>query len=268
MKDFRSRFGFHTTPFTREIPVQERFRLPPSEEALEALVQTVEERMSAALIAPAGTGKTALLRALVARLPEARYRTHYVKVTGLSKRDMCREMAMAAGATPAGSFPMLVRRLQEHFVQTCEGEGLRSVMILDEAHDLRPEVLAMIRVLTNFEMDSRLVVAIVLAGQEPLRRLLQRDDLDDVAKRLAHYATLRSLSREETQSYVDHRCRIAGADSVPFDASAIDALYEIGRGNLRATDRLALKSLQIAHDHKADVCDQNVVASARKAVSP
>jgi molybdopterin-guanine dinucleotide biosynthesis protein len=46
--------------------------------------------MSAALIAPAGAGKTALLRRLVAELPEARYQVSYVKVTSLSKRDLCR----------------------------------------------------------------------------------------------------------------------------------------------------------------------------------
>ena len=50
--------------------------------------------MSAALIAPAGTGKTALLRHLRSVLPEPRYYVQYVKVTGLSKRDMCREIAV------------------------------------------------------------------------------------------------------------------------------------------------------------------------------
>jgi len=42
--------------------------------ALEPLVAAVSQRMSAALIAPAGTGKSALLRALCDRLPAARYR--------------------------------------------------------------------------------------------------------------------------------------------------------------------------------------------------
>ena len=49
-----------------------------------------------------------------------------------------------------------------------EQESLRPVIILDEAHDMRPEVLAILRVLTNFEMDSKLVVSIVLAGQPRL----------------------------------------------------------------------------------------------------
>lgn len=268
MKDYRSRFGFHSSPFTRELTIKDRFSLEDFDQAIEALLATLDSRMSCALIAPAGTGKTSVLRALIARLPEARYRIHYVKVTGLSKRDMCREIAQAVGLAPAGTYPTLVRRLQERFSETAQGEGLRPVLVLDEAHDLRPDTLTMLRVLTNFDMDSKLILSIVLAGQPRLRDLLRRDDLVDVAGRLAHYATLRLLSRDEINRYIDHRCTIAGAVTVPFDKDAVDALYEIGRGNLRATDQLARKTLELAHQADQDVCGSAHVAQARKLVCP
>lgn len=269
MKDFRSRFGFHTTPFTRELPVDDRYHNPVFQEVIDSLAQVADKRMSAALIAPAGTGKTALLRALVRdHLPEARYRVHYTKVTDLSKRDICREIALAAGAPPAGSYPYLVRNLQERFSSLSETDGLRPVLILDDAHDLRPQVLGVLRVLTNFEMDSRLVLSVLLAGQPPLKELLHRPAFEDVARRLAHYATLRLLSRSETTEYLEHRSTVAGATTVPFDSKAVDAIYEIGRGNLRATDRLALKGLEVAHGENADVVDHTHVVCARKVLWP
>jgi len=266
--DLRSRFGLHATPFTPEIGVEQHFTLPFFDEALTGLRRAVDERMSAALIAPAGTGKTALLRALVSRLSDARFRVHYVKVTGLSKRDMCREIAVACGAEPAGTYPTLVRRLQEHFMAASDTDGLRPVLLLDEAHDLRIEVLGMVRLLTNFDMDSRLVVSVILAGQKPLAKLLGRDDLEDIARRLAHIASLRVLSRDETVRYVQHRLTVAGASQIPFDAGAQDALYEIGRGNLRATDRLAFKALELAHDGNSDVASTSHVVEARRRVFP
>jgi type II secretory pathway predicted ATPase ExeA len=268
IQDFRSRFGFHATPFTREIAIQDRFALPFFDEAIDAVLRTLDARMSCAVIAPSGTGKTSVLRAVVSLLPEARYRTHYVKVTGLSKRDMCREIACAIGLPPAGTYPTLVRKLQEHFVATTDSGGLRPVLVLDEAHDLRPDVLGMTRLLTNFDMDSRLVLGVVLAGQPKLRDMLRKDDLEDVARRMAHYATLRTLSREELGRYIEHRCTIAGASTVPFDAAAVDALFEIGRGNLRATDQLARKALELAHDQDRDVCEPTHVAHARKLLWP
>ena len=268
MLDFNARFGFHCTPFTREITVAQRFSLDCFDEAFSALLRAVEQRSSAALVAPAGTGKTALLRALMARLPEARYRVHYVKVACLSKRDMCREIAVVCGAEPAGSYPMLVRRLQERFVAGTHTDGVRPVLILDEAQDLRPEVLDMLRIVTNFEMDSRLVLSVLLAGQTSLRALLRHEAHQGIAGRLAHIAGLRLLCREESQSYIAHRCTIAGAGAVPMDAGAIDGIYEIARGNLRATDQLALKALEFAHDGKASMVDANHVAQARRLLAP
>jgi len=268
MQDFRSRFSFHSTPFTRELAVEQRFATEYFDEVLAALQRTIENRMSAALIAPAGTSKTALLRALVSRLPEARYRVHYVKVTELSKRDLCREIAVACGAEPAGSYPMLVRRLQERFLAVTATDGVRPVLILDEAQDLRPDVLGLLRILTNFEMDSKLVLSIVLAGQTQLRELLRREKFEAVTRRFSHLACLRLLSREESHRYVNHRCTVAGATAFPFTTGACDAIHEISGGNLRATDQLGYKSLEVAHDGSASVVDTNHVAQARKLLWP
>lgn len=268
MIDLRSAFGFVTVPFTREIRAEDQFSLPFLEEARVGILRAIEGRMSAAVIAPAGAGKTALLRRVRAELPEARYRVHYVKVTGLSKRDLCREIAVACGAAPAGSYPMLVRRLQERFEGTLGDDGLRPVLLLDESHDLRPDALAMMRLLTNFDMDSRLVLSVVLAGQPALATLLARDDQEAVARRINHYAQLRLLSRDELGQYMIHRCTIAGARTVPFDERAIDALYELSRGNLRAIDSLALKALEVAAllGHKT-VSSQHIL-TARKQLWP
>ncbi len=266
--DLQSRFGFHSFPFTRELRVEDRFMHELYEQPLKYLFRTVNRRMSAAIIAPAGTGKTVLLRALMARLPEARHRVHYVKVTDLSKRDLCREIATAIGVEPAGSYPVLVRRLQERFTADLDVESLRPVIFLDDSHGIRIQVLGVLRILTNFDMDSRLVVSFVLAGQPPLTRILRDERLADVTHRLAHCATLRPLSRPELVGYIKHRCRIAGATATPFDSGATEALYEIGRGNLRATDHLAFQALEVAHDANCDVVSAEHVTTARSLLWP
>lgn len=268
-KDFRSRFGFHTPPFTRELSIDRRLQLPHAEEVIEAMYQTVQQRESVALIAAAGTGKTVAVRALKERLPEARFAVHYVKVTDLSRRDMCREIAFAIGAEPAGSFPVLVRAVQDRLDKpTSESEGRRPVLILDDVHQMRPETLGLLKVLTNFDMDSRLVVSLVLLGHPMLRRTLQREDLEDVARRIAHYAELRLLSREETRRYVEHRCTAAGNLTPPFDDDAFEAIYELSRGNLRAIDHLARKSLEVAAAKDEDVVGAPHLLEARKALWP
>ena len=112
LPDLRNHFGFSATPFTREISVEKRWTNPSLEQPIAELRHTIEQRMSAVLIAPAGCGKTLVLRSVRAQLPEARYRTHYVKVTSLSKKDMCREITTTIGTRPAGTYPTLLRNLQ------------------------------------------------------------------------------------------------------------------------------------------------------------
>ncbi len=266
--DMHATFGFHKTPFTRELAVNEMLAMPHIDEERDALLEQLERRMSAAVIAPAGAGKSCLLRSLRARLPEARYRVHYVKVTDLSKRDLCREIAAAVGARPAGSYPMLVRRLQEDFEQNGATDGVRPVIVLDEAHDSRPDVLGILRILTNFEWDSRLVLGIILAGQPRLEAMLKKGPLEDVAQRLSYYARLRLLSRDETARYLEHRCVVAGARTVPFDAGGVEAVFEMSRGNLRAIDQLCVGALGAAAKRGAAVATNADVVAARKHVLP
>jgi general secretion pathway protein A len=117
-------------------------------------------------------------------------------------------------------------------------------------------------------MDSRLVLSVVLAGQPTLGHVLGRDEQDAVARRIVHYAALRPLSRDETGTYVEHRCAVAGARQCPFDAQALDALYEIGRGLLRVTDNLALEALETAARAKVQAVSAHHVAAARKVIFP
>ncbi len=257
-----SPLGFRKIPFTRELAIAERFPLTFQQEAAGALHEAVTGRMSGSLVAPAGTGKTVVMRQLASELPEARYRVRYVKVTGLSKRDLCKEISVACGLPPAGIYPTLVRRLQDHCLQASGTDGIRVVLLLDEAHDLRAESLAILRLLTNFDMDARLVLSVVLAGQPPLATMLQRAGAEAIAQRLAHRATLRLLTRDETSAYVEHRCRLAGAQQVPLDGDAIEAIFEMSRGNLRAIDRLSLKALQVAAKAGREVaCSADVLAA-------
>lgn len=262
--DVRAHFALSALPFTREIDPRDRFILPVFDQPLAHLQRAVESRQSCALIAPSGAGKSLLLRTLARRLPEARYRVHDVKVTSLSKRDFCREVATACGLEPAGTYPSLVRKLQERFLAQSDDEGLRPVLLLDEAQDMRPDVLATLRLLTNFDLDSRLVLSVVLAGDSRLQHLLERHDLEPVRRRLAHVAFLPLLSREQTRAYLHHRLQLAGAAPELFPDEVTDALYEISRGNLRALDHLGLKALELAAEQDRTEISATLVAAARR----
>lgn len=257
------RFRFQSEPFNREIRVEHRLKIQAVEAQVQDLLDIINRRQSAVLVAPAGCGKTVALRSLKAMLPEARYRTTYIKLTDLGTRDMCREVALALGVPPAGHYPGLVRAIEERLRSGYVDSGVRQVIIFDDAHLMRAEVLRLLRLLTNFDMDSRLVVSVILAGQMSLKKLLHQEDLEDIRQRLVHCGELGLLTRDETRAYIEHRSKVAGVPHIPFDPQAIDALYEITRGNMRCIDKLALATLKQADQAGRTKADASDVAVAR-----
>jgi general secretion pathway protein A len=258
-----TKLHFTTPPFTREVKIEQRFKADFLEAEIIALRKVVEERQSGVLVAPAGSGKTLVLRALKASLPEARHAVFYIKLSDLSVRDMCRQVALALGVEPAGQFPSLVRALEARLRSGYEEHGIRQVMIFDDAHDMRSEVLRLVRLLTNFEMDSRLVVSIVLAGQLPLKKHLLSAELEDVRQRLIYCGELRLLGKDEALAYLEHRVQIAGCAVSPFTKAAAEALFEVTRGNMRALDKLAHAALELAARSRRDTVDPSDVAAVR-----
>jgi general secretion pathway protein A len=263
--DLRSYYHFTAIPFTPEIATGKRWKSQTQEEILRAIKATIENRMSACIISPSGTGKTLLTRTLVEEeLPAARFRTGYIPLTGLGKREFYRQIALVLGCTPKGMLSSLISSIQERCLSLLEQESLRPVLIIDEAHDMSPHVMAILRVLTNFAMDSRLVLSLLLVGQPPLKTLLRRDELEGVACRMAHFDTLRLLTQKECFEYIRHRLSICDGKSDLFDPTALDAIYECTQGNFRAIDRLCLKSLQLAAAQAAPIVEPAIVAQARQ----
>ena len=264
LTDPRSHFGLAEWPFTSEISVTKMWRHPGLDDLVDDLEETVSTRMSAAVIAPSGAGKTALLRRLVERLPDTRYKVADVKVTSVGNRDFYRGLARALGIEPAGTWPRLLEKLQDYARSLSATEARRAVVIVDEAQDMRPEVLTTLRMLTNFKLDSELVISVILVGDGNLETLLQRPDMEALRSRLARVLRLRLLSRSETKSYIDHRLDLVGARCQILDDSAVEAVFDYSRGNLRAIDHLCRTALAIAARKTLDTVDAGLVTAARK----
>lgn len=262
MKNMR----FTSTPFTREIKIEHRFKTEFLDNEINAIKAIIDKRMSAALIAPAGSGKSVVLRSLQALLPQARYRVHYFKLADLSARDMCRQMAVAIGLMPTGAYPSLMRSIEERLRCGYDDGGMRQVVIFDDAHEMRDMTLRILKLITNFDMDSRLVVSVILAGQIPLKECLSRPGIEDIRQRLAYCGELRLLSREETKAYILHRVKIAGLSKNPFETQAIEAIYEIASGNMRAIDTIALHAIEEADRNNRAVVEAADVIVARSKV--
>lgn len=255
-------FKLRQRPFTREIRSAEHFPLDFLESQVTELARCVEMRASGLIVAPAGMGKTSILRKLRDRLSESQYRVSYLKVTNLSNRDLCREICAAIGAKAVGSYPAMVRSIQKVMLRSCSESAIHPVIIFDDAQALRSQGFEALKCISNFEMDSKLAVSFILAGHSSLKDKLYAPGLADVRQRIVHCGQLRALSQSESAQYIDHRSKVVGASQSLFSTEAIEGIYLASKGNMRAIDNIALKALIHAGDmQQSQVETQNVIAA-------
>jgi general secretion pathway protein A len=179
-----------------------------------------------------GTGKTTIIRSLLARRPD-NAEIALVLNPGLDARQflqaICEELRIALPPEAAGNLKELIDILNRHLLQA-HAAGRRVVVIVDEAQNLAPEVLEQVRLLTNLETETQKLLQIILIGQPELRQMLDRNDLRQLAQRITGRYHLEPLSREETTSYLRHRLRVAGATQEIFTRGALDELYRTSGG--------------------------------------
>ena len=157
-------FGLREAPFHKEIE-DSALWLPPSKMALcEAVEQALRERASLTLVGESGVGKTCLLRAVRARLPEQGFRLTYCHNATLGRRDFYRQLCVALGLSPSATAAALFHAVSAH-VQDLGREGRQHpVFLLDEAHLLHQDTLAHLHILLNYEWDKRALLSLVLVG--------------------------------------------------------------------------------------------------------
>ena len=244
---YQAFFGLAESPFTITPDPRYLFASSRHAEALAHLVYGVSEAGGfIQLTGEVGTGKTTLVRSLLAREPSgvdiALVLNPRVTVPEFLL-TLCEELGIPMPGSASGSVKALVDALSAHLL-AAHAAGRRVAVIIDEAHLLERDVLEQVRLLTNLETSTRKLLQVILIGQPELRELLAREDLRQVAQRIPGRHHLEPLSREETAAYVRHRLRVAGATREIFTPAALRELHRRSGGLPRLVNVIADRALR------------------------
>ncbi len=146
-------------------------------------------------------------------------------------------------------------------LESRHARGLRTVLIIDEAHGLSPAVLEEIRLLSNYESDSAKQLQIILTGQPELRGVLNDRDLRQLKQRIALRCEIRALPNiEETERYIASRLLAAGADRTDvFTSSAVDFIFRCSEGIPRQINNLCDNALLAGFAAGVEVIDRSII---------
>ena len=191
-----------------------------------------------------GTGKTTLCRCLLEQLPPGVNVALILnpKLTDIELlATLCDELRISYPSRVA-SRKLLVDALYRHLLDA-HARGERTVLVVDEAQDLAPEVLEQIRLLTNLETPTRKLLQIILIGQPELIRLLGREDLRQLAQRVTARYHLLPFAPADTRAYILHRMAVAGQKEEIFTEAAMRHVHRAAGGVPRLINAICDRAL-------------------------
>jgi len=217
---------FNITPDPRFLYLNDCYQ-----EALAALGYGIEARKGfISLIGDAGTGKTTLLRRLLDTVGPATKTVLLLNPT-VSFDEILEHILLELGVPPEGGRKLvLLQRLNEFLLEHTQAGG-NVALLIDEAQDLRPDVLEELRLLSNLETAREKILQIVLAGQPELDAILADPSLRQLRQRVALRIRLRPLSPPEVAAYVRARVeRVGGTAAELFPPDALARLAMLSHG--------------------------------------
>jgi len=240
---YEAHYGLKEKPFRKTPDPRYLFLNEVYEEALEQLLYAVEEMELALLTGEVGSGKTLLTRALVDRVGD-KFEIAMILNPRLSPRQFLHTVAGELGIeAPRFHANDLLAQIHDRLLELDEA-GRAALLIVDEAHLIPGKAtFEEIRLLTNFQLDDRNLIAVVLVGQPELRERLRHRAYRALTQRIGAQFHLVPLTEEDTLSYLRHRLGIAGAPPSLIRDDAARLLHRASRGLPRVLNQLATDAL-------------------------
>ncbi len=256
---YESFFGLQERPFSISPDPRFFFLSSQHKEALAKCQYAVQERMGLAVVyGDVGTGKTTIARRLFQNFSDnPDYRTAMLISPNLKTENaFLREVMKEFGVETKREFAVS-RSLFQAFLVEQYREGRTVNLIVDEAQTIRNRNFELIRSLLNFETDRQKLLNVILFGQNELAAKL--DARPELKSRVTIFGALTSLSRQDTESMIRFRYRVAGGETPPFNARALDAVFRYSTGLPRMICTISNTALTKAFVRHARTVDAPLV---------
>src|ERR1700739_1962453 len=265
---YKAFFGLTRNPFEISPDPYFLFATARHNEALASIVHGVFRHKGFIVVTgEVGTGKTLLVRCLLELLRRQEIASANIFNPCLSPLEFLRYIVGDLGIKTAhqdkGS---LLLELNNYLIARYR-KNTTTVLIVDEAQHLEPELLEEIRLLTNLETSQQKLLQIVLVGQPELDQKMDSPELRQLKQRIALRCQLEPLQEEETKSYILRRLQRAGANAhgnnmVPGETNA--SVYRYSRGIPRLINTVCENALIATYAEKAPSIRPEVIDEVAK----
>jgi len=260
--DWKHYYGFSRTPFAKSLAPAQAFAHPGHQEAAARIRWLIDETAIGLITGEVGAGKTLAARCAVADLEASKHTIIYIGNPAVGARGIHQQLAHALGVAPRFHRGALITQTAELLARERDERDKQVVLIIDDAHLLDADQLEQVRLLSNDQMDSASLLAIVLLGQPTLRRIIRRGSYAALDQRIAVRYQLHPLDAAQAGDYLNHHLHIAGRADPLFADDAITAITHAARGLPRQIGNLALAALIAGYTRRNTIIDHDCATAA------
>ncbi|MHB1305994.1 MAG: ExeA family protein [Limisphaerales bacterium] len=258
-KKLLSLHGLKFNPFSAQVPTEALWTSPPVESFCWRIEQQIGEGGFALATGDPGTGKSAALRLLAARLTRVRdLAVGVLSRPQASMADFYRELGHLFNVplSPHNRWAS-AKVLREKWLQHQEAALVRPVLLVDEAQEMGSAVFSELRLLSSADLDSRSILTVILAGDSRLHGRLESVDLLPLASRIRSRLRTEALPPQQLMACLQHLLAAAGNPRL-LPPSLLQTLSEHAAGNLRLLMNLGNDLLQAALRQEAESIDEKL----------
>jgi putative secretion ATPase (PEP-CTERM system associated) len=262
---YESYYGFIQKPFNLALDQNFFFASAEHKRGLSYLQYGLHQGQGVIVVTGMpGTGKSTLVRHLLAGLTPRTYAVATLTNTNLSAEDLLQAVANHFNVYKVGDTKAsLLFKLEKYFLQQ-HHYGRKVLLLVDEAQNLPLTSLEELRMLSNFQHDHHVLVQIMLVGQKQLQTILADSQMEQLAQRVITSYHLEPMNGEECRHYIRHRLLRVGWKGDPaFSGNALVQIYRYTQGIPRLINIFCDRALLFgALEEKHAISEEDVKAVA------
>jgi type II secretory pathway predicted ATPase ExeA len=261
---YETHFGLRHRPFRATPDLDCYYPATGHESVLARLLEAITDDEGWALLTgEVGVGKTLLCHCFLERLGPQVASAFLTNSRFRDRAALLQAILYDLSQPYQGLGEQELRLSLTDFLLKNYAAGCRTVVLIDEAHHLTPDLLEELRLLGNLEARRGKAIQVVLVGQPSLLETLRHPDLAALSQRVAVRLRLDALGMEEAADYLLHQLRTAGGrpEAILSD-EAIEILADGTHGVPRLLNQAAHQALLLAHDAEVEAVDAEAALEA------
>jgi len=259
---FLQSYQLNRDPFAKSLATKDAVHTADFKECTVRLDYLAQNRGLALVTAAPGYGKSFCMRAFADKQNPNLVKVVYLCMSTLSAMEFYRQLCVALGLESQYRKADMFRDLQAHFDYLYTVKKVHCIVIIDEAQYLNAAILRDLKMLMNFEFDSRDRFSLVLSGQPMLADMLSRQIHEALRQRITVNYEFSGISEGEAKDYAGRMLSGAGGSSTLFDEAALHAAFNCSNGAIRVFGHILSKALIIGSQNNANSITAEMVMAA------